>query len=53
MGPLALLVNNSFTSSYFRNKLKLARISSVFKEGSRLTKTIVGRQFMFFLIFVK
>ena len=33
--PLALFVNNSFTSSNFPDKLKLARIPSIFKKGSR------------------
>ena len=36
--PLALLVNNSFTSGNFRDKLKLARILSIFKKGSRFDK---------------
>ena len=36
--PLALLVNNSFTSGNFPDKLKLARILSIFKKSSRFDK---------------
>ena len=34
--PLAFLVNDSFASGNFPDKLKLARITPVFKKGSRL-----------------
>ena len=34
--PLAFLVNDSFASGSFPDKLKLARITPVFKKGSRL-----------------
>ena len=33
--PLAFLVNDSFASGNFPEKLKLARITPVFKKGSR------------------
>ena len=33
--PLAFLVNDSFVSGNFPEKLKLARITPVFKKGSR------------------
>ena len=33
--PLAFLVNDSFASGNFPDKLKLARITPVFKKGSR------------------
>ena len=36
--PLAFLVNDSFTSGNFPEKLKLARITPVFKKGSRFDK---------------
>ena len=36
--PLAFLVNNSFASGNFPEKLKLARITPVFKKGSRFDK---------------
>ena len=36
--PLAFLVNDFFTSGNFPYKLKLARIISVFKKGSRFDK---------------
>ena len=36
--PLAFLVNDSFTSGNFPDKLKLARITSIFKKGSRFDK---------------
>ena len=49
--PLALFVNNSFTSGNFPDKLKLARIPSL-RRARDLTKRIVG-QFLFFLILVK
>ena len=36
--PLAFLVNDSFTSGNFPDKLKLARITPIFKKGSRFDK---------------
>ena len=45
--PLAFLVNNSFASGNFPEKLKLARITPVFKKGSRFDKTIID-QFLYF-----
>ena len=36
--PLAFLVNDSFTSGNFSDKLKLARITSIFKKGSIFDK---------------
>ena len=36
--PLAFLVNDSLASGYFPEKLELARITPVFKKGSRFDK---------------
>ena len=36
--PLAILVYDSFTSGNFPDNLKLARITSIFKKGSRFDK---------------
>ena len=36
--PLAFSVNDSFTSGNFPDKLKLARITPIFKKGSRFDK---------------
>ena len=36
--PLAFLVNDSFASGNFPEKLKLARVTPVFKKGSRFDK---------------
>ena len=36
--PLAILVNDSFASGNFPEKLKLARITPVFKKGSTFDK---------------
>ena len=38
--PLAFLVDDSFTSGNFPDKLKLARITSVFKKGSRFDRQV-------------
>ena len=50
--PLAFLVNDSFTSGNFPGKLKLVRITPIFKKGSRFDKDN-SRPIFFFLIFVK
>ena len=36
--PLAFLVNDTFASGSFPEKLKLARITPVFKKGARFDK---------------
>ena len=38
--PLAFLVDDSFTSGNFPGKLKLARITSIFKKGSRFDRQV-------------
>ena len=38
--PLAFLVDDSFTSGNFPDKLKLARITSIFKKGSRFDRQV-------------
>ena len=45
---LALLVNDSSASGNFPEKLKLLRITPVFKKGSFLTLKIIMDQFLFF-----
>ena len=38
--PLAFLFDDSFTSGNFPDKLKLARITSIFKKGSRFDRQV-------------
>ena len=40
--PLVFLVNDSFTSGNFPDKLKLARITPIFKKGLRFDKDNYG-----------
>ena len=49
--PLAFLVNDSFASGNFPEKIKLARITLVLRKVQDLTWTIIDL-FMFFLILV-
>ena len=50
--PLAFLVNDSFTSGNFPDKLKLASLPLSLRKAGDLIKTSIG-QFLFFLILVK